>query len=73
MTSRKVNVKKKAIHFSILSLRSLLKTIARFIKETNKIGVIFNIARRLFDVIIFLQIPMKEFKFNILPIDLPFM
>jgi hypothetical protein len=73
MTSRKVGVKKKVIHFSIPSSRSLLKTIERFLKVTNKVGVILNIARRLFHVNLFLQIPMQEGRFNIHLMDLPFM
>ena len=59
MTSRKANVKKKVIHFSILSSRSFLKTIERFLKVEYKDGVIMNIAMRFFHVDFFLQIPMK--------------
>jgi hypothetical protein len=73
MTSRNVDVKKKTIHFSIPSPRSLLKTIEGFLKVENKAGVILNIARRLFHVNFFLQIPMQEGGFNIHLIDLPFM
>jgi hypothetical protein len=50
MTSRKDGLKKKAIHFSIPSMRSLFKTIERFLKATYKVRVILNIARRLFHV-----------------------
>jgi hypothetical protein len=73
MTSRKVGVKKKAIHFIILSMRNLLETIKRFLKATNKVGVILNIARRLFHVDFFFQIPMQEGIFNIYLMGLPFM
>jgi hypothetical protein len=65
MTSRKAGVKKKAAHFGISSSRSLLKTRKRFLKATNKVGVILDIARRLFHVDFFLQIPMQEGRFNI--------
>jgi hypothetical protein len=67
MTSRKASVKKKAIHFGIPSSRSLLKTINRFFKVTNKAGVILDIAKRLFHVDLFLQIPMQERIFNVTP------
>ena len=50
MTSRKAGVKKKAVHFGIPRLRSLLKTIKRFLKATNKARVILDIVRRLFHV-----------------------
>lgn len=50
MTSRKVGVKKKDVHFGIPRLRSLIKTITRFLKETNKAGVILDIAKKLFHV-----------------------
>jgi hypothetical protein len=73
MTSRKVSFKKKVVHFGIPSLRSLLKTIKRFLKEINKAKVILDIARRLFHVDLFLQIPMQEGKFNIPLRDLLFM
>jgi hypothetical protein len=73
MTSRKAGVKKNAIHFSIPSSRSLLKTIERFLKAENKARVILNIARRLFHVDFFLQIPMQEGGFNIHLMDLPSM
>jgi hypothetical protein len=42
MTSIKTSVKKKVIHFSIQSLRSLLKTIKRFLKTTYKDRVIYS-------------------------------
>jgi hypothetical protein len=72
MTSRKVSVVKKAIYFSIPSSKSLLKAIERFLKETNKVGVILNIARRLFHLIYFSQIPIQEGILNIHLMDLPF-
>jgi hypothetical protein len=50
MTSRKVGVKNKAIHFSIPIPRSLLKAIKRFLEEKNKARVIMNITRRLFHI-----------------------
>jgi hypothetical protein len=50
MASRKSGVNKKAVHFGIPSSRSLLKTISRFLKETNKARVILDIAMRLFHV-----------------------
>jgi hypothetical protein len=59
MTSRKISVKKKAIHLSISSSRSLLMTIKIFLKVTNKDGVILDIAMRLFHVYFFLKIPMQ--------------
>jgi hypothetical protein len=46
---------------------SLLNTIERFLKATYKAGVILNIARRLFHVDLFLEIPMQEGGFNIHP------
>jgi hypothetical protein len=73
MTSRKVGVKKKVFHFGIPSSRSLLKTIKRFLKVTNKARVILDIAKRLFHVDFFLQIPMQEGIFDIHLMDLPFM
>ena len=73
MTSRKAVMKKKAVHFDIPSLRSLLKTIKRFPKATNKARVILDIARRLFHVDFFFQIAMQEGNFNIHLMDLPFM
>jgi hypothetical protein len=73
MTSRKVDIKKKVVHFGIPILRSFLKTITRFIKVTNKAGVILDIASRLFHVYSFFQIPMQEVIFNIHMMDLPFM
>jgi hypothetical protein len=65
MTSRKSIVKKKAIQFDIPRSRSFLKTIKRFLKATNKDGVILDLAMRLFHVYFFLQIPMQEGIFNI--------
>jgi hypothetical protein len=50
MASRKSGVNKKVVHFGIPSSRSLLKTINRFLKETNKARVILDIAMRLFHV-----------------------
>ena len=73
MTSRKVGVKSKFVHFFIPSSRSLLKTVERCFKETYKDGVILNISTRLFHVDLFLQIPMQEGKFNIHLMDLAFM
>jgi hypothetical protein len=55
---RKLGVKKKSFHFGILSSRSFLNTIKIFLKATNKARVILDIARRLFHVDFFLQIPM---------------
>lgn len=59
MTAREVNVKKKAIHFSIPIPRGLLKAIERFLKMANKTGIILNTTMRLFPLNFFLQIPMK--------------
>jgi hypothetical protein len=73
MASRKSSVNKKDVHFGIPSTGSLLKTIKRFLKATNKARVILNIARRFFHVDFFLQIPMQEGRFNIHLMDLPFM
>jgi hypothetical protein len=53
MTFRKSSVKKKVIHFNIPSSRSLLKTIERFLKVKDKVGVILNIIERLFHVDLF--------------------
>jgi hypothetical protein len=53
--------------------RILLKTIERFLKATDKVEVILNIAVRLFHVDFFLQIPMEEGGFDIHLMDLPFM
>jgi hypothetical protein len=50
MASRKSGVNKKVVHFGIPSSGSLLKTINRFLKETNKARVILDIAMRLFHV-----------------------
>jgi hypothetical protein len=60
MASRESSVNKKVVHFGIPSSRSLLKTIKRFLKATNKARVILDIARRLFHVDLFFQIPMQE-------------
>jgi hypothetical protein len=73
MASRKSSVKSKVVHFGIPSSWIFLKTIKRFIKETNKSIVILEIARRLFHVDLFLQIPMQEGRFDIHSMDLPFM
>jgi hypothetical protein len=73
MTSRKSNVKKKAIHFTKPILRILLKTIERFIKVANKAGGILNIAKRLFHVNFLLQILIEKDIYNIHLLDLPFM
>ena len=73
MESRKASVKKKVVHFGLLNSRSFLKTIKRFLKVKNKDRVILDIARRLFHVYFFFQIPMQENGFNIHLMDLPFM
>jgi hypothetical protein len=73
MASRKVGVKKKVVHFGIPISRIFLKTIKRFLKVKNKARVILDIARRLFHVYFFLQIPMQEGGFDIHLMDLPFM
>jgi hypothetical protein len=73
MTSRESSVNKKVVHFGIPSSGSLLKTIKRFLKVTNMARVILDIARRLFHVDFFLKIFVKEGKFNIHLMDLPFM
>jgi hypothetical protein len=72
MTSTKYSVKKKAIHFSIPRPISFPKAIKRFLNVTNKVKVIFNIAKRLFHVDLFMQILMQEVKFSIHLMDLPF-
>jgi hypothetical protein len=72
MPSRKCGVKKKAIHFYHTKLEEFIKAIKRFFKVENKIGVILNIARRLFHVNLFLQILVKEGGFNIHLMNLPF-
>jgi len=72
MTSRKYGVNKKSIHFSIPSLKSLLKTIERFPKFSYKVGVIMNIARK-FHEYLFLKILVQEEGFNIHMMDLPSM
>jgi hypothetical protein len=73
MASRESSVNKKVAHFCIQSSGSLLKTIKRFLKATNKARVILDIARRLFHVDLFLQISVQECEFNIHMMDLPFM
>ena len=73
MTSRKTGVKEKAIHFGISGSRSLLKAMQGFLKATDRAGVILNIAKRLFLVNFFLQIPMQEGRLDIHLMDLPFM
>jgi hypothetical protein len=73
MASRKFDVNKKVVHFGIPRSRSLLKTIQRFIKATNKARDILDIDKRLFHVDFFFQIPMQEGRFNIHLMDLPFM
>jgi hypothetical protein len=73
MTSRESSVNKKVVHFGIPSSGSLLKTIKRFLKATNKARVIMDIAMRLFHVDFFLQINVQEGRFNIHLMDLPFM
>jgi hypothetical protein len=72
MASRESSGNKKAIHFGILSLWSLLETIKRFLEATNKARVIMDIARRLFHVDFFFQITMQEGRFNIHLMDLPY-
>jgi hypothetical protein len=73
MTSRKSGVNNKSIHFGIPNSRSFLKTIKRFLKETNKDGFILEIVKRFFHVDLFVQILMQEGIFKIHPMDLPFM
>ena len=51
MASRESSVNKKVVHFCISFLGSLLKTIKRFLKETNKARVILDIAMRLFHIV----------------------
>jgi hypothetical protein len=46
LASRESSGNKKVVHFGIPSSRSLLKTIKRFLKATNKARVILDIARR---------------------------
>ena len=72
MASRESSGNKKAIHFGIPSLRSLVETINRFLEVTNKARVILDIARRLFHVNFFLQFPIQEGVFNIHLMELPF-
>jgi hypothetical protein len=59
MESRKCRFKKKVFYFGIPSSGSLLKTIKRFLKVINKARVILDIAKRLFHVDFFFQIPCK--------------
>ena len=59
MASRESDVNKKIVHFGIPSSGSLLKTIKRFLKATNKARFILDIARRLFHVDFFLQFFMQ--------------
>jgi hypothetical protein len=73
MTYKRSDVNNKDVHFGIPSSGSLLKTIKRFLKATNKYRVILDIARRLFHVDLFSQIPMQEGVFNLHLMDLPFM
>ena len=73
MASTESGVNKKVVHFGIPSLGSLLKTIKRFLKKTNKARVILDIARRFFHVDLLFQIAMQEDGFNIHLMDLPFM
>ena len=73
MASRESSGNKKAVHFGIPSLGSLLDAIKRFLEVTNKDRVILDIAKRLFYVYLFLQISVQEGRFNIHLMDLPFM
>jgi hypothetical protein len=73
MASRESGVNKKDVQFVIPSSRSLLKTIKRFFKETNKARVILDIARMFFRVYLFFQIYVQEGIFNIHLMDIPFM
>jgi hypothetical protein len=73
MTPRESSVNKKFVHFGKPSSVSLLKTINRFPKVINKVRVVLEIARRLFQVDLFLQISMQEGGFDIRMMDLPFM
>jgi hypothetical protein len=59
MASRESSGNKKGVHFGIPSSKSLLETINRFLKATNKARVILDIARRLFHANLFLQISMQ--------------
>jgi hypothetical protein len=79
MASRKSSIKKKVVHFGIPSSRRMMKTIKRFIKDTNKVlknknksRVILEISKRLFHEYLFLQISMQEGGFDIHLMDLPF-
>jgi hypothetical protein len=73
MSSRKVGVKKKVVHFGIPISRRFLNTIKIFLKGKNMVGVILDITSRFFHVYLFLQIPMQEGGFNIHMMHLPFM
>ena len=54
MEFRKKGIKEKAIYIGITSSRGFIKAIAIFIKAENKDGVILNIARVFFHLILFL-------------------
>ena len=58
MTSRKINIEKKTIHFCLQIPRIFPRDIEIFLKETNKVGVILNISRRLFHVNFLMKITM---------------
>ena len=73
MASRESNGNKKAIHFGIPRSMILLETRKRFLEVKNKARVIMDIAKSLFHVDFLLQIRMKEGRFDIHPMDLPFM
>jgi hypothetical protein len=73
MASRESSVNKKVVRFGIPSSRSLLKTVKRFLKATNKARVILDRAKRLFHVDFFLQISMQKGEFNIDLMNPPFM
>jgi hypothetical protein len=73
MEYRESSGNKKVVYFGIPSSGSLLETIKRFLKATNKARVILDISRRLFHVDLFLQISMQEGGFNVHLMDLPFM
>jgi hypothetical protein len=72
MTSRKISIKKKVVHFFIPSSRSFIKTIKRFFKDIKKDRVIPDISKRFFHVDLLSQIPMQEIKFGIHLMDLAF-
>jgi hypothetical protein len=70
MTYRIVSRKK----LSILAYQARQAfSIKRFLRDTNKAGVIMDITKRFFHVDLFLQIAMQEGGFNIHLMDLPFM